>query len=544
MSTNAPAGTPAPPANAPAATVVESSHDWKPAAALAGIFIAVSMWNVSCHIVWRDEIRFWQWACLSPTFAEMRFNMQFEGAPWLSYAWLWLLARVTTNFFALQLIHVLIASCSVFLFGWRAPFSRAGKLLFPLGYFTLFEYTVITRNYGLILLLVLSATTIIAAPRRRPQLLGIVLFLLSQITIWGAGLAGVLYLAVLLEWTLLRPRNERLAWPKAAVLGGVVVCGGAICYASSLPGPGASFVRTWDGDETFQYRFAQTMAGIWRGWLPIPNNERHFWNTNYFDDRVAIQRNGGVLLFAIAMLIFLRRPAALVPLVVGTSGLLWFNYFRFIGSVRHEGLYFVLLLVAFWIGATATRVPIRPPGWARLAARFETLGGPLLVGLLVVQAIAGIGTAIADHRYPFSAGQEVAAFVRRELPADTVLVGYDDYSAATLGFYAGRPIRSIQEKLPGLLFTQDDRQRKVGQAKLLVDSIDRLLLTETRDVVVFLSPHRDDDLVEYRKTFPKSNVSWEFLARFDNSTVKDEGLTVYRVRRTEPIPSQQAPRAP
>lgn len=541
MITNVPAQSTARHASEPDASASEPMRNWASAAVCAGIFFAIAVWNVSSHVLWRDEVRFWQWACLSPTFAEMRSSMQFEGAPWLAYAWLWLLARLTTNIFALQLVHVAIAACSVFLFTWRAPFSRTVKLLFPLGYFTLFEYTTITRNYGLVLLLVLSAAAIIALPRRRPVLLGGVLLLLTQTTIWGTGLAGVLCLAALLEWTVLQPRPERLSWPKAALLGGVVFAGGAFCYFTSLPGPGATFVRTWDGDESFGYRIARTFAGIWRGWIPIPEFERHFWNTNYNDDNLALQRNGAVLLFTTAMLIFVRRPAALVPLVVGSAGLMWFTYFHFIGSVRHEGLYFVLLIIAFWIGATATRLPTQRPSWARFAARVETLGRPLLMGLLAIHAVAGLGVAIADHRLPFSASKEAAEFVRRELPSDAVLVGYDDYSSATMGFYAGRPIRSVQEKVPGVLFTQDDRVRRFGHAKMLVESLDRLLRQEGRDVVVFLSPYRDEELTTFREKCPLSNVTWEFLARFDNSTVKDEGTTVYRVSRTKQGASRYEP---
>jgi hypothetical protein len=541
MTTNAAARTIERPESVPAATAKQLSCDWRWAAMSAVVFFAVSVWNVSSHVMWRDEIRFWQWACLSPTFAEMRSNMRFEGAPWLSYAWIWLVARTTTNVFAMQLVHVAIASCSVFLFTWRAPFSRTVKLLFPLGYFTLFEYTVITRNYGLILFFVLAAAAIIALPRRRPILLGGVLLLLTQITIWGTGLAGVLYLSAVLKWTILRPRDERLPWPKAMLLGSVVLAGGAICYLSSLPGPGATFVRTWDGDESFAYRFAKTTAGIWRGWIPIPQFDRCFWNTNYYDEQPAIQRNGAVLLFTLAMLIFARRPAALVPLVVGSAGLLWFTYFHFIGAVRHEGLYFVLLIAAYWIDATTAPLSISRPRLARCAATVEALGGPLLLALLVIQAVAGVGVAIADHQRPFSAGKEAADFVRRKLPADAVLVGYDDYSSATMGFYADRRIHSVQEKTPGVLFTQDDRRRKFGHAKLLVEGIDRLLRKESRDVVVFLSPHRDVELSEFREKCPLSNVTWEFLARFDDSTVKDEGPTVYRASRTKPDPSRFEP---
>jgi len=130
-------------------------------------------------------------------------------------------------------------------------------------------------------------------------------------------------------------------------------------------------------------------------------------------------------------------------------------------------------------------------------------------------------------------GKEGGEFVRRELPADAVLVGYEDYTAMTLGYYAGRPIYSVQVKSQGPFFTQDERLRIIGGAELLVDGVDRLLKEKTRHIVVFLCPHREKELNEWLEENPDSNVSWELIRRFDDSTVPDECSAVYRVRRRE-----------
>jgi hypothetical protein len=261
--------------------------------------------------------------------------------------------------------------------------------------------------------------------------------------------------------------------------------------------------------------------------------KRAYWNSNILDHLLEVRCTASCLLIATSILLFLRRPAALVPLVIGSAGLLYFTLFHFLGSVRHDGLIFVLLIAAFWIGATATRIAIPWPRVARIIKTLEAYGGPLLILLLAVQAVAGVGSAVADHFLPFTAGKEVGEFVRRELPADAVLVGYEDYTAMTLGYYASRPIYSVQVKAQGPFFTQDERLRIIGGAELLVAGVDRLLKEGDRDVVVFLCPHREVELTEWRDENPDSPVSWELIRRFDDSTIPDECTAVYRVRRHE-----------
>lgn len=502
--------------------------DWKTAAAFAAVYFAVAAFNLSSHVLWRDELRIWQWALLSPTFAEMRANMQFEGAPWLWYGSIWLIARATTNVFAMQLFHGVIAAGTIFLFTWRAPFGRGVKLLFPLGYFTLFEYATITRNYALVLFFTLAAAAIISLPRRRPLLLAGVLFLLSQTNIWGAGVAGVMCAAALLEWTLLQPREARMPWLQAALLGGVVVGGGVLCYWSSLPGPGASFIHFWGDHETFDRRLGKTVGSIWRGYVPIPRFTRTYWNTNILDDYVELRCACAAVLFLTMVIVLLRKPAALAPLLLGSMGLMGFTLLRFVGAVRHDGLYFVLLIAAFWLSCTTTSVEIPWPRLARLNARLQPYGGTLLIALLSIQAAAGLGATIADHMLPFSAGKEVAEFVRRELPEHAILVGYDDYESVTMGFYAGRRVHSVQAKIDSVLFTQDDRVRRLGGASVLIEGVEQLLRHNPHDLIVFLSSRRDDELQEHLRKHPKSPVAWERLGRFTNSTIEDEGPTVYR----------------
>src|SRR5581483_5638410 len=157
------------------------------ACVLTAIFLTAALLDMSRHAMWRDETRAWQIALASPTIAALHANLRYEGVPLLWYLILWVLTKITVNPIAMQLAHVVIAAGVVFTFLVAAPFGRAIKLLFTFGYFPFFEYATISRNYGLVFLFFLLGAVLLSGKHQRPILLAIVLALLAQVSIWGAG---------------------------------------------------------------------------------------------------------------------------------------------------------------------------------------------------------------------------------------------------------------------------------------------------------------------------------------------------------------------
>jgi hypothetical protein len=491
---------------------------------LTALFCGLALWNVATHVLWRDEWRWWQLAEASPTFAEMRHNMRYEGAPWIWYGLVWCLARITDDVRAMQAVHVLLASATVYLFTLRAPFSRTVRLLFPFGYYAFFEYATISRNYALVFLLVTGATALVTGRRPRPIWLAVVLGLLTQASIWGVGLAGVLLLAAITqEW--LQSGSFKRALLTFLVPAVVVGVGCPLCYLSVLPGPGDSFVARWPKEMSLNNRWMTTVGALWNGWVPLPRPTRHFWNTNLLDDHLNARfyLSWGLLFVAVSALA--RRPAALVLLLTGTAGLTAFTFFQFVGSTRHQGHLFIVLLSACWI---AVRSPPRPAPrlLKRLNARLEPRLDYLLAGLLAVHAVAGVAANIADHCLPFSASREVADYLRREFPADTLIVGYDDYGLAPVSALLDRRVYSPEQEALPPFFSQDDRARREPKIDALLKLVERLRSEADRQVVIAITPRRQTDLDDWLRTHP-DGVPWQQLAKFKNSTVEDEGLTLY-----------------
>jgi len=176
-------------------------------------FLLLAAIGMAYHELWRDEWQSWLIATQSDSIGELIQRIKDESHTPLWLLCLYAIGKFTDRPEAMQAFHLLIATTSVFVFARYAPFRRWERALFPLGYFMLYEYAIISRHYGLgVLFVVLFCATL----RRGNYLLSTTLL---------AGLAwsshqGIL-IAVPLQLMLLlrsnRPISSRGRWMRAGV---------------------------------------------------------------------------------------------------------------------------------------------------------------------------------------------------------------------------------------------------------------------------------------------------------------------------------------
>src|ERR1051325_7144692 len=119
------------------------------ACALTLLYFALSLVGIWHHEFFIDEAHHWLLARDSGSVSELVANTRIEGHP-LSWSFLlFVLTRFTSNPFWMQLLHIVISTTTGFVFLRKAPFSWGFKILFIFGYFMIFEYNLISRNYML-----------------------------------------------------------------------------------------------------------------------------------------------------------------------------------------------------------------------------------------------------------------------------------------------------------------------------------------------------------------------------------------------------------
>ncbi|MGN6476864.1 MAG: hypothetical protein ACTHKV_06540, partial [Flavipsychrobacter sp.] len=97
--------------------------------------------------------------------------------------------RITANVMGMQLLHIVISTATVYLV-LKSPLSFIEKLLIIFGYYMVYEYNVISRNYGICMLLLMAIITIYTHHKERVISMAVLTFLMANTHLFGLALSG------------------------------------------------------------------------------------------------------------------------------------------------------------------------------------------------------------------------------------------------------------------------------------------------------------------------------------------------------------------
>jgi hypothetical protein len=485
--------------------------------AIAAAGIALVGITILRHELWRDELQAWQIARASHGFHDLLHNTRYEGHPFVWFGLLYPLAHGHPGPGAMQLLQFFIASVTISVAVWRAPFTLLQKLLMVFGYFVLYEYGVLTRSYGLGAMLLVITLAIAALPGPRRWLpIGAILGVVALTSAFGAVVA-VAVMAGLGVDEVLRRRNETGSGAERRV----IVVGSALTLTALVVAyiqAGRTPRNTGNYSHwhiTFDVGLAaSSVSAVWRALVPIPALKHSYWNTNILSARAAVVGVLGLMLFAMVAWFFRDRPGALVVWVAGVVLVVGFLYAR-IGTAtasRHIGHIFLCLFAAMWLAPGMER----RVGAAKQTAfvDYAHARSRAWTAMLVVQVVAGVFAVGLDLAYPFSNGRDVASFIRREHLQHLEIIGLPDTAASTVAGYLDRPIYYLAGARDGTYVVWDTARNTsqpleaVIQDPAPIDSEPRALLLVNRPL--------DDP-----------NLHLRLLAHFDNGIVPDEHFWLY-----------------
>ncbi len=480
------------------------------AVAVTLAFLVLGGIGLARHEMWRDEIQAWLIPAGSASPGELIHNLRYEGHPALWHLLLWVLTRVSMRPEAMQVLHLAISAAAVFVFARNAPFSRTVRALAVFGYFPLYEYTVISRNYGLGMLFLFAACALFPGRRRSYLPLAAALALLANSNpfAWLIALAfaGMLVLEPLWD------REVRSTVRPADALASLALFGAAAAVAAAqmIPPPDGGFATPWFVELRLA-RIFRILSSVARAWLPVPNpTQPAAWNTNalWHLENWATALISLVLLGAAIVALRRSRPALLFFLA-GTAALLGFSYLKYAGYTRHHGAHFLLFLACLWIAREKLREADR-----------ETRDG-LLIALLVVQVAAGAWVYAQDLAHPFSAAKATAGFLRDPRFAEMLAVGYLDSIDTPVAGYLGRPLYYPQSRSTGTYVLWNDARKPGLSFEELCGALRRQL-----------RQHREGILLVFNVPPPLcgARLKPEELAVFRDSLLPEERYGVYRLR--------------
>ena len=425
---------------------------------LVGVFVVVAVVSAVCihqHSMWFDELQAWNIARASHSLPDLFSNLRYEGHPPLWYLPLFALTRFTGDPVAMQVAGWLIVLAVDAIVLFRSPFPVPARIALVAGYFFAFEYSVITRSYGLGMLLLVTALALLGRPRPRWLLVSVMLALLAWSSLAGAVLAGAIASSVALMWWRDRSRvASRGALACAAAT--VVSCGFAVLVCIP-PSDFHSFsigIPNSARDYLEPSRFAGAVAGTWRGLVPVPATVGQ-WNTNVVD-----QWPGGIWLqAALALALVVPVARALRPYafafalwIVGTVAYVAFSIVVVLPDRTHyAGEFFLLFMACAWLAYAP------PSGHGRVGTAWRAGLPAVLVVVLAAQIVATLAILPDATASPFAPDRTLAEVAERAGFAQDVVSG-QDYDGAAIAGYLDEPVWSIARGEPMRFFVADERE--------------------------------------------------------------------------------------
>lgn len=505
------------------------------AVALACAFFAVGLFVAYHHEPWRDELQVWLVARDTPAIAGLFDNRRYDGHPALWFLIVYPLTRLTRQPAAMQLVHLLIATASAYLFARFAPFTRTQRALFCFGYYPAYEYSALSRSYALGFLLLFAACAAFnAGSGKRLRLIALLLALLANASGYGLMIACAVAAAVAYDFWRgrraaaagvgedagSRTPAELLRATSAAL---IFAAGAALAVWTMTPGAGSGHDPGW-------YLWLgprhppRTLSIVWNAFAPLPPPSHNLWNANALAPGVVAAALSVVILIATA-LVLARRRAALVAYALGAGAILLFTHAKHYGGQRHHGHLYVLFVACLWLAARLPDDVVRPRPVERLARLVSARRGKILNALFALHALVAAVYIYWDWRHPFSRSRDAADFLRARGLERHYVVADRDTTTSGLTAYLGRGFRYARGDREGTYIVWD-RVRNgwpvgPGQRADLAGTARRAARERRGDVVVVSS---------YRLP---PEPDFEPLGELTGSIVVDENYYLYLVRSAE-----------
>lgn len=372
---------------------------------------------------------------------ELPKALENEGHPIIWYLLLRLAHAIYPDPVVLKIISILIAFVAVAFFLFRAPFPVWIKILFSFGLFPIYEYSVMTRNYGISMLLLFFIADRFNNDDKRPLTGAVLLAFLANTHVHSC----VFALILLGAWNVaqfVRPGampRAKLFWNQL-LISGIVILGAACSLAIALPNKEtiATDALTLSASQVIDsFRVNVFFPG--RSFLSLFDM---FPKTLAFDTMIAPWLlTLGLIEYPI---LALTHGIAMISLGM-VFDLIYSGYFR------HQGLFLMLSIALYWIALNQRGAdqPLLLGNNQKYVSRIlHFFGWVILVGILAYQVFLACAHILVDVEFEMTsfkaAGEMIAS--RPEL-RDAIMISEPDYIADSFPYYANNLIYIPRENV-------------------------------------------------------------------------------------------------
>lgn len=355
-------------------------------------FIAISVFGNLYHEFWRDEAFTWLIINASSSALDLINKLAFVGHPKSWYLLIYFISRLYNNYVILIACNIFFMAAAIFIFCAHAPFTKIQKILFSLGFFPLYQYGLISRQYTLFIFLIFAYCALRPRLLKYPITMGILLAALASIHAHSF----IACIVILLIETIDHLKNRDLKLDGrliAALL--IIFCSLSITAYQLIPPsnrPVGSFI-----DPNPFFVFKSFANGFFPSFGIIYHHQ-------------ILQTIFGLSIWLLSWSLFRRMKLGMAYYLIWTLSLASFTILIYKGFRWHHGFYFIYFISAYWIAANNSEPQ------SRYRSRIITF-------ILFIHMLLGLYAFSSDIRLPSSSGFDAAQFIKNNNLSDLPIIG-------------------------------------------------------------------------------------------------------------------------
>ena len=311
------------------------------------VFTLISSIGICNHELWLDEAQHFLIARDSNSISDLYYNMRYDGHVRLWNVLLFFITHyISANPMAMQLFHLIIICSCVFIFLRYAPFDTITKILIIFGYYFIFEYNVVSRNYSLGILFLFITCTLIGSRNNKSLWISVLLALMCNTHLFFAFAATGIFIYI--AYTKWQQKSFDLKFYVLASIYCMAILG--VVIQMRMPPDSTVFhpekLRLYSVKQLYPAAYASA-----KGFLPVPISVKgNFWNHYYFDSLPRLLKAiVAIALFVYPFLLLRKSKSATLFYFCSFSLLLTFVCVTPIEASRYYGMVFIFFIAAAWL---------------------------------------------------------------------------------------------------------------------------------------------------------------------------------------------------
>ncbi|WP_267383029.1 hypothetical protein [Cyanobacterium sp. uoEpiScrs1] len=294
---------------------------------------------------------------------------------------------------------------------------------------------------------------------------------------------------------------------------------------STLQGGGSQWFFEFDW-----IRFCQSLTRIWRSYILvlIPSD------SNPLDLTIFTVLSLGLLWFVSAILI--KKPIVLFFYLVSSLEILIFTYLKFLGSQRHYGHLYIILISTLWIESYYCNSELLLNLFRYLPQKFYKLSLNLLkfvtyyknnflIIILCFQLIAGVIAFSRDLLIPYSASRTTANFIQKNNLESMTIVGSEDFTIAPISGYLNRKIFYPESQKLGSYVLFNKQRRNIDDKEMLINIVQLIKNGGNKKNIILI--------LNRQLQIKRSDLEIMLLAKFEKAFIYNEKYYLYSIRQID-----------